>query len=86
MTPSRVNAALASSLKTLLPVTDHQNIPAALFLQALRLHSPRAASQKTDPACYNANSGKKLRWRQANVAHVSRRAVSPFLATCLSLS
>ncbi len=40
---------LASSPKTLLPVTNHQNIPAALFLQALRPRSPRLASQQTGP-------------------------------------
>ena len=37
--------ALASSPQTLLPVTNHHNIPGVLFLQALRPHSPRSASQ-----------------------------------------
>ena len=57
--------------QNLLPVTNNQNIPEALFLQALRPHSPRLLQCE--------------RWvATSDVARVSRRAVSPFLATCLT--
>ena len=87
----------AQSSKTVRPVTLDQKILILLCIKHLQPSASAKRTEKSDPACYNGN-GKQQRKdmlqmgttkvattkrRTPNLAHVSRRAVSPFLATCL---
>ena len=73
------------------PVTLKEKNSMLLYFKHLHPSAPAKRPEKSGPSCYNANKKERKRGTTkvakvatSGVARVSRRAVSPFVATCLS--